>query len=194
MKNINKVEKCQYGYIKYKRKTQGIKTAIGIAIIAIILITGIIIWKSKVNYLTVLATVSALPVAKIAVSLCMFLPYKPADEALYEQLSHIAGNCNTYYDCIFTSKDKVICAQAAVCTNNTIAVYSNTAKVDIRAFQNSLTNFVRNDGLNVTVNLYTDLSPFLKRAEHLNSNAAKLSSEEIAIMNKIGNSMKVMCL
>ena len=59
-----------------------IKTIIAFAIVLVIFIIGFIIWKSKNNYLTMIAVVLVLPAAKFAVSYFVLIPHKNCDEEL----------------------------------------------------------------------------------------------------------------
>ena len=65
---MKKVEKGEFGYLAYKKSRNMIKTIIAFAVVLVIFIIGFIIWKSKNNYLTMLAVVLVLPAAKFAVS------------------------------------------------------------------------------------------------------------------------------
>ena len=54
---MKKVEKGEFGYLAYKKSRNMIKTIIAFAVVLVIFIIGFIIWKSKNNYLTMLAVV-----------------------------------------------------------------------------------------------------------------------------------------
>ena len=53
---------------------------IAFLIIAAVFVTGLIIFKSRNNYMTLVATVLVLPGAKIAVSYFILLPHKVCDK------------------------------------------------------------------------------------------------------------------
>lgn len=190
-----KFEKCQFGYIKHKRKYQLIKTLIWLAIIVILFITGIIINGTKNNICTVLASICALPFAKTAANFLMFLPYQPATKDLYSKVEQHNKNYIANYDCIFTSKEQVTPVQAIITTYNSICAYSNSQKVNIYGFENSLKDFMKQANHSVTVNIYRDENQFLKRIDYINSNEQNQCTEEqIEKMGKVNESMKVMCL
>ena len=79
---MKKVEKGEFGYLAYKKSRNMIKTIIAFAVVLVIFIIGFIIWKSKNNYLTMLAVVLVLPAAKFAVSYFVLIPHKNCDEEL----------------------------------------------------------------------------------------------------------------
>ena len=72
---MSKKEKGEFGYLKYKRSFNLLLTIIAFLIIAAVFVTGLIIFKSRNNYMTLVATVLVLPGAKIAVSYFILLPH-----------------------------------------------------------------------------------------------------------------------
>ena len=79
---MKKVEKGEFGYLAYKKSRNMIKTIIAFAVVLVIFIIGFIIWKSKNNYLTLLAVVLVLPAAKFAVSYFVLISHKNCAEEL----------------------------------------------------------------------------------------------------------------
>lgn len=73
---MSKKEKGEFGYLKYKRSFNLLLTIIAFLIIAAVFVTGLIIFKSRNNYMTLVATVLVLPGAKIAVSYFILLPLR----------------------------------------------------------------------------------------------------------------------
>ena len=69
---MSKKEKGEFGYLKYKRSFNLLLTIIAFLIIAAVFVTGLIIFKSRNNYMTLVATVLVLPGAKIAVSILYY--------------------------------------------------------------------------------------------------------------------------
>ena len=195
VKNMKRTNKCQYGYIKYKKYQQLLITLIGLSIIAGFFIAGIIIYGSKNNTLTVLASLSALPFAKTASNLIMFLPHKSTTKELYNSVEQRNKYYITNYDCIFTSKEHAMPIQAVITTDNTILAYTDSAKVEAIHFEESLRKFLNKAGKLVTVNLYKDQNKFLKKLEYLNSvKYNELTDESKEDMKKINETMKAMCL
>ena len=93
---MSKKEKGEFGYLKYKRSFNLLLTIIAFLIIAAVFVTGLIIFKSRNNYMTLVATVLVLPGAKIAVSYFILLPHKVCDKELYTSVE--AANTNTPTD------------------------------------------------------------------------------------------------
>lgn len=97
---MKKVEKGEFGYLAYKKSRNMIKTIIAFAVVLVIFIIGFIIWKSKNNYLTMLAVVLVLPAAKFAVSYFVLIPHKNCDEELKSAIEERKGELNSVYDLV----------------------------------------------------------------------------------------------
>ena len=63
---MNKKNKGDFGYLNYKKKLNFIIAAVALLIIIAVFTTGLIIFKSRNNYMTLVATVLVLPWAKLA--------------------------------------------------------------------------------------------------------------------------------
>jgi glucan phosphoethanolaminetransferase (alkaline phosphatase superfamily) len=92
---MKKVEKGEFGYLAYKKSRNMIKTIIAFAVVLVIFIIGFIIWKSKNNYLTMLAVVLVLPAAKFAVSYFVLIPHKNCDEELKSAIEERKSELNS---------------------------------------------------------------------------------------------------
>ena len=103
---MKKVEKGEFGYLAYKKSRNMIKTIIAFAVVLVIFIIGFIIWKSKNNYLTMLAVVLVLPAAKFAVSYFVLIPHKNCDEELKSAIEERKGELNSVYDLVVSNKQK----------------------------------------------------------------------------------------
>ena len=105
---MKKVEKGEFGYLAYKKSRNMIKTIIAFAVVLVIFIIGFIIWKSKNNYLTMLAVVLVLPAAKFAVSYFVLIPHKNCDEELKSAIEERKGELNSVYDLVPISRSLLV--------------------------------------------------------------------------------------
>ncbi len=191
---MKKINKCDTGYIEQNKKRKLIYTLTGLFIVAAILVTGIIIYKSKTNYFTVAAAVASLPVAKIAVSFFMFMPYHSTDNALCEELDKICKNVVYNVDCIMTSKEKVMHIDAAVITPAQIIAYTTSSKVDKQYFQKTIKEFEKQGKVKTEVVLFTDKNKFIERVNAVNNIYAEISDYDKETMNMADSVFKVMCM
>ena len=148
---MKKVEKGEFGYLAYKKSRNMIKTIIAFAVVLVIFIIGFIIWKSKNNYLTMLAVVLVLPAAKFAVSYFVLIPHKNCDEELKSAIEERKGELNSVYDLVVSNKQKPVGIMAAVISDNQILAYTSAAKADKNLFETSVKEFLKNDGIQVYI-------------------------------------------
>ena len=195
VENMKKSSKCQFGYIKHKKHQQLLITILGLSIIAAFFIAGIIIYGSKNNNLTIFASLCALPFAKTASNLIMFLPHKSTSKELYDSVEQRNKYYIANYDCIFTSKEHAMPIQAIITTDTAIYAYTDSSKVEVAHYEETLKTFLKKSGYNVTVTLLKDRNKFLKKLDYLNSDKYnELADENKENMRLVNESMKGMCL
>lgn len=173
-----KVEKGEFGYLAYKKSRNMIKTIIAFAVVLVIFIIGFIIWKSKNNYLTMLAVVLVLPAAKFAVSYFVLIPHKNCDEELKSAIEERKGELNSVYDLVVSNKQKPVGIMAAVISDNQILAYTSAAKADKNLFETSVKEFLKNEKLTCAVLLYKDKDTYLEKVKNaaLNFDVSKENS------------------
>ena len=175
---MKKVEKGEFGYLAYKKSRNMIKTIIAFAVVLVIFIIGFIIWKSKNNYLTMLAVVVVLPAAKFAESYFVLIPHKNCDEELKSAIEERKGELNSVYDLVVSNKQKPVGIMAAVISDNQILAYTSAAKADKNLFETSVKEFLKNEKLTCAVLLYKDKDTYLEKVKNaaLNFDVSKENS------------------
>ena len=161
---MKKVEKGEFGYLAYKKSRNMIKTIIAFAVVLVIFIIGFIIWKSKNNYLTMLAVVLVL--------------HKNCDEELKSAIEERKGELNSVYDLVVSNKQKPVGIMAAVISDNQILAYTSAAKADKNLFETSVKEFLKNEKLTCAVLLYKDKDTYLEKVKNaaLNFDVSKENS------------------
>lgn len=162
------VEKGQYGYIEYRKKVQLIKVLIVLAIIAALLIAGIIIYGTRNNICTVIAIISVLPMAKFLVTLLVVVKHKKPDERCYQELKEAGDKLILLSDCIMSCKDKVVYVDFAIVTDSCIYCYTKDSQFDVAYFEKNVAEFIKSCGDTVNVKLLKDFESFKKRVQSLN--------------------------
>ncbi len=174
------IEKGNFGYLAYKKKRNLIKTLLAFAVVLAVFIAGFIIWKSKNNYLTMLAVVLVLPAAKFAVSYFVLIPHKSCTKDIKDCIEGCKGNLNSVYDLVVSNKQKPIGIMAAVISDTQILAYTNLEKADKNLFETSVKEFLKNEKLNCAVLLYKDQGTYLEKVKNaaLNYDETKENSED----------------
>lgn len=174
------IEKGNFGYLAYKKKRNLIKTLIAFAVVLAVFIAGFIIWKSKNNYLTMLAVVLVLPAAKFTVSYFVLIPHKSCTKDIKDSIEGCKGNLNSVYDLVVSNKQKPVGIMAAVISDTQILAYTNLEKADKNLFEASVKEFLKNEKLNCAVLLYKEQNTYLEKVKNaaLNYDKTKENSED----------------
>lgn len=191
---MNKKNKGEFGYLNYKKKLNFIIAAISLIIIIAVFITGLIIFKSRNNYMTLVATVLVLPWAKLAIAYFVLIPHKACPQNIYDRLEKSKDNISVIYDVVVSNAKKPICVSAMAITDNAVVALSLDKAPDKELFEKSLKEFLKNDKLNATVTLYTDADSFLKRVSNLAANFDASDEHKTDRMGYVKNSTLNMCL
>ena len=191
---MNKKNKGDFGYLNYKKKLNFIIAAVALLIIIAVFITGLIIFKSRNNYMTLVATVLVLPWAKLAIAYFVLIPHKECTQDIYEKLERSKKNISAIYDVVVSNSKKPIGVCAMVVTDSSVAALSLDKAPDKELFEKSLKDFLKNDKLNASVTLYTDTNSFLKRVSSLAANFDASDENKTDRMGYIKNSTLNMCL
>ncbi len=175
---MKKKEKGEFGYLAYKKSRNLIKTIIAFAVVLVVFVIGLIIWKSKNNYLTMLAVVFVLPAAKFAVAYLILIPHKSCSPELREGLEERKGALNSVYDLVVSNKKKPVGIMAAAISDNQILAYTDAAKADKNLFETSVKEFLKNEKLNCAVILYKDKDSYFEKVKNaaLNFDESKENS------------------
>ena len=189
-----KQKKGEYGYLDGLKKWNLTKMLIGFGVVLAVLLAGILIFKSRTNYLTVLSVVLVLPAAKLAVDYICLVPHKPCSEELKLSVEAASKDLSVVYDCVVSNSKKPIGTQAVVITDSVICALTNEEKADKKLFETSVCDFLKADKLNVTVTLYTDEKTFLNRVKNLSANFEKGNTNCMDRMEWNTTSFTQMCL
>lgn len=168
---MKKIEKGMPGYIKNKILWQTFKLIIWAAIIIAILMTGLILndWDRK-NVFTVIAIVTVLPAAKVAVALYMYwINRKLSPYEQYIQLKDLDKNELLLSDCAVTSGDKVYAIDFAVVSDSCIYCYANKTIKDSQLFAKTTVAFLKTCGQVVNITVLNDFDKFKDRVKAVNN-------------------------
>ena len=124
-----KVNKGEFGYIRFHKKTQGIKTAVLFLIPLALFLIGYITTKTKENYFTLIAILGCLPACKEMVNVLVFFKYHSISEKLFEELSRHTAGMESVYELILTTYDITCPVSCAVISGNEIAAYTEASGI-----------------------------------------------------------------
>ncbi len=140
--------------------------------IAIIFYTGIILYHNTKSIFTVIATVSAIPMAKIAVSYLVIAKYKSCEQELVNKASQLAPDSLVLADLLISSTEKVLPVPIAVIRDNSAYLLTELETVEIKKREAYVRTILETEAKVTTVKIYNKQELFFKGIAALNGNAA----------------------
>lgn len=175
----NKVQKGEFGYLAYKKKTSALMTIGMFALSLAIFIMGYITTKTNANLLTVVAVLGCLPASKCAVSMIMYLKAKGCNEEDYNEIQKAIGSLEGFYDLYFTGYSKNFPVSHLVVTKNAIIAYSADKGISEKDFNEHMKDILNKERIHdVTVKLFLDRGKYSNRLQELNQSEADTSARK----------------
>ena len=161
---MKKVTKGKAGYLAEKKKRLGLQALAEFAVVALILIIGYVITKTRLNIFTVVAIVGCLPAARVLVEFIAMFPYKSIEGDEKGELLTRA------YDMVITDGEHIMPVSAVAISNHKVFGYAPNPKTDPELAAAYIKQILKNTGLEPsTVKVFAEYVPFLSRVEGLNS-------------------------
>ncbi len=161
------IKKGSYGYIDSHRKAQMLKTLLLFALPLSIFAIGFVTTGTKNNYFTIIAVVGCLPACKELVNVIMFWKRRSMPRELYEEIESHAGGLETAYELVITTYEKAYPLHSVVFCGNEAAGYTTRRDVEAEKVENHIASVFRQNGLEIYVKIFKDLSGFLERVDAL---------------------------
>ncbi|MGN0378635.1 MAG: hypothetical protein ACI4EU_03505 [Butyrivibrio sp.] len=176
---MKKIQKGQPGYIRTRKIKLGIGTISGFLLMALIYLTGYLIFDTGKNFVTILAVLVVLPVAKIFVQY-LLLPWGvKADETQYDELKKTASPLLPYCELMITAQEKSFAiVYLVIDKDENIVAYTTQPKVEPDRFEKGVTNFLNYYEFDAKVKLFTDFRQFEKRVKQLAAKNTDISDEQ----------------
>lgn len=155
-------------YLATQKKYEIIRTVLYFGISISLFVSGMLLVKSRLNLLTLVAVLGCLPASKSAVSMIMFLRYPSLNSDAASQISQSCGGLQGLYDLVFTSYDKNYRVGHMTVRGNTLCGYTEDPSFDEKGFASHIDGLLKAEQLkDVNVKIFTDLNKYLKRLEQL---------------------------
>ena len=166
-------KKGEAGYRKYKKQLEILKTIIAFAFVSTLMIVGLVTTKERINILTVVAALGAIPACRMLVELIVRFPYKSISRETAEEVASKTPDITVIYDLIFTSQNAVMPVECIAVSSHTLCGYIENPKVNAASAGEFIKGILAQNGYrNITVKLFDRYPAFLARAEGMNSIAA----------------------
>ena len=173
-----KIEKCQCGYIKKKKKVDFIWLLACVVVAIGIFLTGYLWTKTRANVFTVLAVLMVLPAAKRVVALVVMVPRKSVEKERYERVKEAAGACTILADYVFTSTDKIMHLDLVIIKNGNVLGLVAPSKQDVEYMKKYLADSVRKSDASFHVKVVDSEEKLLKELGRLTQIQVSPEKEE----------------
>ncbi|SEF39151.1 hypothetical protein [Lachnospira multipara] len=160
------MEKGQKGYIDHKKKLN-LGICIGFVFVIILLyVIGLLVFKTRNNYCTLVAVILVLPFAKFLVNLIICFRAKAIDKDFYEKI-RATNYPHTDFDLILSNKQNPVSIEALALDNNTLYLYTRK-KIDENFLRTNIKDFLSNVKIDANVNFISSEEKFIKELKSLN--------------------------
>lgn len=168
-----KIQKGTAGYISAKKRQIAMIIGLAVVLIAALLVVGYMKYKTRLNWLTIVAILICLPVCRTLVNLIMLLPYTSISENTEMEISGNAENLIVLFDLVITSEKKAMKIDSIVISRNVVCGYAKSPKFDTDYAAKHIKSILEQNGIEkVTVKIFKDYVAFLSRAEGMQSIAS----------------------
>ena len=140
----------------------------------LVLIIGIVYYKTRNNVLTVLCIVGCLPGCRSIVNLIMILKCRPMDKDLYEKIRAHQGDLVMAYEMYLTFYEKNTYIDALAVCGNEVVLYTHDQSADVQYVEQNTQKVIRKNGYKATVHLQKNLDQFLLRLDSMNAHMDSL--------------------
>ena len=169
---MKKTSKGKAGYYSYEKKKRFLIMAVMFAIPLAIFATGLIMYHTRNNVLTVLAVVGVIPAARSAVSWIMVFLEKGVPEDIAALTEKNAHDLVRGYELCVTAYEGRMPLDAVVICGNSVACYSSRGNKEKFSFmEQHMTKILSsNDIYGVKVKIFSEKKAFAERIRSLNEN------------------------
>ncbi len=152
------------GYISKHKKLEVLKLLAAFALIAGLIVIGMVTTGSKKNLLTVVAVLGCLPACRVMASLIAIWPYHSLDAASCARIRESADTVRVFFDFVFTSQEAIypVCS-IAIC-GHTVCGYMKEKTKLLSGAEEHLKKAVRAEGIQkVSVKIFDNEEAYRKR-------------------------------
>ncbi len=165
---MKKSYKGEFGYIKYRRQIGMLRTGLFLLVIFALFLSGLFIFGSSKNYLSIVAALLCLPAGWSAVNLIMFLRAKGCSDSSFNKIESVKNGLLIRYDEVITSYDKNYNVAASTVLDKNICCYVEDDSVDLLDLEKHIKKMMAQNGYgNYSIKAFGKLDDFCSRLSQL---------------------------
>ena len=165
---MKKSFKGDFGYIRYRRQIGILRTGLFLLVVLALFFSGIFIFGSSKNYLSIIAALLCLPAGWSAVNLIMFLRAKGCSDSSFNKINKSKGGLLVRYDEVITSYDKNFNVAASTVLDKNICCYVEDDSFDLIDLEKHIKKMMAQNGYgSYSVKAFNKLDDFCLRLSQL---------------------------
>ncbi len=165
---MKKSFKGDFGYIRYRRQIGILRTGLFLLVVLALFLSGLFIFGSSKNYLSIIAALLCLPAGWSAVNLIMFLRAKGCSDSSFNKINKSKGGLLVRYDEVITSYDKNYNVAASTVLDKNICCYVEDDSFDLIDLEKHIKKMMAQNGYgSYSVKAFDKLDDFCLRLSQL---------------------------
>ena len=165
---MKKKYKGEFGYISYRQKITLLRTLICLLVAVGFFVSGLIIYGSQKNILSIVAALGCLPTGWSAVNMVMFLRSKGCSESSHDRIEEVRGNLLIHYDHVITSYDKNFNVAASTVLDKNICLFTEDRSYDAIDLEKHIKKMMAQNGYSsYSIKVFNKIEDFLDRLVQL---------------------------
>ena len=165
---MKKSFKGDFGYIRYRKQIGILRTGLFLLVVLALFLSGLFIFGSSKNYLSIIAALLCLPAGWSAVNLIMFLRAKGCSDSSFNKINNSKGGLLVRYDEVITSYDKNFNVAASTVLDKNICCYVEDDSFDLIDLEKHIKKMMAQNGYgSYSVKVFNKLDDFCLRLSQL---------------------------
>lgn len=165
---MKKSFKGDFGYIRYRRQIGILRTGLFLLVVLALFLSGLFIFGSSKNYLSIIAALLCLPAGWSAVNLIMFLRAKGCSDSSFQKIQENKGGLLIRYDEVITSYDKNYNVAASTVLDKNICCFVEDDSFDLIDLEKHIKKMMAQNGYgSYSVKAFNKLDDFCLRLSQL---------------------------
>ena len=165
---MKKSFKGDFGYIRYRRQIGILRTGLFLLVVLALFLSGLFIFGSSKNYLSIIAALLCLPAGWSAVNLIMFMRAKGCSDSSFRKIEENKGGLLIRYDEVITSYDKNFNVAASTVLDKNVCCFVEDDSFDLIDLEKHIKKMMAQNGYgSYSVKAFNKLDDFCLRLSQL---------------------------
>ncbi len=167
-----KIQKGDPGYIQHKRSRYLLYAVMEFAVAAILLVIGLTRTGSRMNVYTIVAVLICLPACNQLTEYIAMFRMRSINPDTFKDIQERTSHLVVAYDLVLTVNEKLMPVDVLVFYGHVICGYKTAEKTDETQVSSYLKQMLADNKYDkMTVKIFTDYQPFLRRVDELENNS-----------------------